>query len=315
VVLTSVLGLTSMLYDFKDASGRITRAGGNLLAGLIGSSVISISSTGLEQYKQDQEEAAALKRAMITIENSNRLLKEVNRGLHPLESASSSVVAVLLDQNGGTEVRRYKQQLRAFVAAHPKARNADKSLPGVYINRDARQPRIDVMQEARSLYPGAAAYPALHAALGEVVLTLWLQRAGNAKKMAFEMRPPSFLYAASAHDLRIDLETAAGPPWLTYDLQTDQLRINYEFAAVARQGWDSNGQLASTLDMPGSECLLFLNMYAYPRPTVTYAPRVIRLAFSGQDFWIEEPDAAKEDDQGFRVIRTTMKQAGLSAGK
>lgn len=311
VILTSVLGLASMMYDFKDATGGITRAGRRLLAGLIGSSVISISSTGLEQYQQEREGAAALKRAMLTIENSNRLLAEVNRSLHPLESVASSLVVELVDQGGATEVQRFKQQLNSFLSAHPTAQGEVKSMPGVFINRNGGKTKVSVFDKAKGLFPGPSTYPAIHVACTEAVLTLWLRRPQGPKPMNFEIRPPGFLCSASNYDLRIDFEKQSSPCWLTYEVNTNKLIASFDFDMVPKQQWENHGVYVSTLDLPRSAGIMFLNIYYYFQPTINFTPRVIKLTFSGEDFWIEKKDALLENRGAFRFIRTTLKKPGL----
>ena len=248
-----------------------------------------------------------VKRAMTTIENSNRLLKEVNRSLHPLESVSSAVVVELTDQGGATEVKRLKQQLRAFLAAHLPAHKPEQSTPGVFIGTNVgKHPVINVTDKAKNLYPNPLSYPALHAACTAPVLTVWLCQPRDSKEMVFKLLRPSFLCVASNSDLRMDFEAMISATSLTYEQDTDQLVAEIDFAVVPKHDWENNGLYASVLDIPNSSCLAFLNLYTYPQPAINYNLRVIKLSFSGENFWIEKPKVLVKDDGAFRFISTTL---------
>jgi hypothetical protein len=72
-----VLGVTGLIFDFKNSAGRLNRTGYYVLAGIIVAAFVGMGSSVLEAYKAESE--AKQQRA-----RTEQLLREIDRAVQPI---------------------------------------------------------------------------------------------------------------------------------------------------------------------------------------------------------------------------------------
>src|SRR5262249_10210427 len=102
IVSSAAFGIIGLLHNFKDENGLVTRWGRISLIGIVVSALIAGSTEAINLMKTRRESQAEakrreeiLRRIDATTQQSEQVLREVSRGVHPIEGLRVSFDAEL----------------------------------------------------------------------------------------------------------------------------------------------------------------------------------------------------------------------------
>ncbi|RAK69386.1 hypothetical protein [Hymenobacter edaphi] len=285
-LITTLLGLAGMLYDFHiPDTKRLTPVGRKVLTGFVVSSVVSVVASGLDFYKKQQADQEAYAQTVRSIRSTDRLLRDINRTLHPLETVEGRLNVNLLDRPGRREVRDLKARLRQY-AARPGSPSGEVA-KNVFVEATPRGRLVRVNPGAAE-YPTARTAPALHHALTGYSMGVSIFRPDNLKSRTFQVLADSSIIEFGAPDLSLLLEPESREqPLLMYWPETDELQVELDFKVSEKADWGTNGKLASTLDLPGMHLQLNPDIYNSRARTLAYQLQAVQLSFSGETYWLK----------------------------
>ncbi|MDR6412774.1 UNVERIFIED_ORG: hypothetical protein ABIC62_006128 [Burkholderia sp. 1595] len=146
ILSTGILGAIGLLVDFK-VNGEITVWGRRALIGSIISTMVAVMTQFAETYQSEEESRRKSDEIIATQRTNDRLLRQIKRGLYPIEEIS--FYAVIRFNKPPIEAQRYVSRLRRY--ARDNARFAESQVDDnfVLIEGDAQklQPDDDVANE------------------------------------------------------------------------------------------------------------------------------------------------------------------------
>jgi len=300
--LTGVFGVMALLVQYKDANGNITRWGRIALIGVLGSTGVAATTTGLELLKGAAQAARTAKQTLEQTQKTARIIDDINRSLHPLKDIEFSFWANVSLQNDELQGYRLRvlREIDAFVENYKKGQK--RSPDGVYASisdNNGLPKRVHIPVDS-SLFPSRTNEPTAYYLLRYLDYGFAIYR----KPIASETftKSPTEVQAGQDPDLEIPIDTSEQNRFglgLEYDLESKAYEVRASSIKSDPRYWSSNGSIVSTLDLAGAQIFIFTRSIMVPslegnnssllvaRGDLRLRTLVMNIA-GGQQFWFRE---------------------------
>ncbi len=231
-----ILGIAGLLADFHNASGRLSKAGYWVLAGIVLAMAAGVGGSVIEGYKAKSDSVEQANR-------TQRLLHEINRTLQPITRLQSTYWVEI--PRGDPVVERYIDRLSKGVEARLQALREIRfpaPYPGLSISASDvhDEPWIIDITEKSDLWPKGAER-LIGQLAREMTLAVFLLKS--------PINPETFQPIQGTVDLSAG-EIFPKTVQLAWDRKRSRLSI-FATTEYSKGLWNRNGRLNSILDLPG----------------------------------------------------------------
>lgn len=259
MILSGVFGVFGLLVKFRDARGKITRAGRTALILIVVSTLVALSSQTFEMLRSRREHALAAERqardTLEAVQRTEKMLSEINRGLHPITEISAGFSISV--HGAHPQMKAYIARLRKEAVKVVSDLKSGKDVLGIVPNTEGDDPR-NANYESLSFVGSSSLAPKKNT---EEVAFLVLNYA--TVELEFYVNPTS----RRSHE-RPDLQVSVFSTLdkgvfdqghsVEYDIGSSDLTINLFMLKSDRRSWQSSGRIVGLPDLLGSQMVVRL---------------------------------------------------------
>ena len=331
IVLTGVFGILGLLVKFKDDNGHVTKAGRNALVLIITSAIVSLGAQSFELIKaRGDRQSAAEAKAQDTLEavqRTEKLIVEINRGLHPIAGLSlSDWISVPSDH---VQLKNYVERFNRNVGLTVQQLERDKPVIGIVGTTKDSSRRIDqfAFDGTSTLSPNRSTEKLAHTVFGYSTVELQFYR----KPITVKDFPPVSEDSKYKPDLKLSASAGLNSSGLDgqlsveYHVKDEAFRLSSHMVPSDPKFWESDGEIVGLQDLLGTQLFVRLPSVMLSGDVVIdqYVPEIRRRFkletlvisfYGGFELWLRHNDLeahADKDGLPFYVYVFPTTMAGL----
>lgn len=267
IALAAILGIASTFFNLKNSEGKITAIGRGVILGIIISSIITLFISINDKLEQEEQEKIIIENSIATIHKTDSILYQINRNIHSLRKVDVEITSNLYEVGKGdlTKYLNDYDYILSDIEAEYRfmsRRSFSKIYNGISIERKGGYNFICIYPQS-NLYPNVEKYPDLYRSLTQCHLQLSFskQKRNLSDVYVKDGSGNPYLYVITEGDLNIDFDKPEKKgAVLMYLVKTGEIAARFMFRSNEEQLWDGDGEIISSLDLPGSHLIAYLDL-------------------------------------------------------